>query len=121
MKYILILAVLFSPSLVYGSTQNVHHDFNEPYDCSITGSPQKINWIKKGDKSGNKQIKLKWFDSKDAHDVEIDIIGKDIRVVPDDGTQVIKKLKKNKNYQIRMRGISNCGEGEWTRYYKFKS
>lgn len=121
MKYLLILLVLFTPVVVHGSTQNVHHDFNLPYDCSITGAPQNIAWIKKGDKSGNKQIKLKWSDSKDAHDVEIDIIGRDTRTVPDDGTQVIKKLKKNKSYQIRMRGVSNCGEGEWTRYYSIKS
>ena len=121
MKYIILVAVFLFAPLTASATQSVHHDFNEPYDCNITGNPQPIKWIKKGDKSGNKQIKLKWFDSNDAHEVEIEIVGRDTRIVPDDGTQVIKKLKKNKKYEIRMRGVSNCGEGEWTRYYSIKS
>jgi hypothetical protein len=120
MKYILILALLFVPLSVHGSTQNVHHDFNLPYDCSITSSPQNILWIKKGDKSGNKQIKLKWYDSKDAHDIEMEFNDK-TSIIPDDGTQTVKGLKKNKKYQVRMRGVSNCGEGEWTRMYLFKA
>lgn len=123
MKYIILVAVFLiglSPSMASARTQSVHHDFNEPYDCSITGAPQPIKWIKKGDKAGNKQIKLKWFDSNDAHDIEMEFNGK-TTFIPDDGTQTVKKLKKNKKYQVRMRGVSNCGEGEWTRYYSFKA
>lgn len=117
---LLIIGLLFTPFYVQGSTQNVHHDFNELYDCNITPSPMNILWIKKGDRSGNKQIKLKWYDSKFAHDIEMEFNGK-VTIIPDDGTQVVKKLKKNKKYQVRMRGVSNCGIGEWTQYYSFKS
>lgn len=113
-------AILLNPHVAYGATQSVHHDFNLPYDCKITGAPQPIKWIKKGDKSGNKQIKLKWFDSNDAHDIEMEFNGVST-FIPDDGTQVVKKLKKNKKYPVRMRGVSNCGIGEWTAIYKFKS
>lgn len=121
MKYIILVAViLFTPLTAFGATQTIHHDYNEPYDCKITGAPQPIKWIKKGDRSGNKQIKLKWFDSNDAHEVEMEFNGVST-IIPDDGTQVVKKLKKNKKYQVRMRGVSNCGIGDWTRYYTFKA
>lgn len=120
-KYSIVALGIFLIPQSVSATQSVHHDYNEPYDCLITGNPQDIQWVKKGDKSGNKQIKLKWYDSKDAHDVEIEIAGKGTRIVPDDGIQVIKKLKKGKNYEIRMRGVSNCGEGNWTRVYRIKA
>lgn len=118
MKY-LLLVIFLVPNLAF-ATQSVHHDFNEPYDCTITGNPQPIKWIKKTDRSGNKQFSIKWFDSNDAHDVELEYNGK-VRMIPDDGKQTIKKLKKNKTYEVRMRGVSNCGEGEWTRIYKIKA
>ena len=119
-KLLFFIALLLFPSVSLASTQNVHHDFNIPYDCKITGLPQDIKWIKKADKAGNNQIKLKWYDSKDAHDIELEMNGL-VRIIPDDGTQVVKKLKKNKSYKFRMRGVSNCGEGAWTKVYKFKA
>lgn len=119
MKYLLITILSLAPISV-SATQSVHHDVNLPYDCTITGLPQDIQWIKKGDKSGNKQIKLKWYDSKDAHDVEVEIDGQ-VQTIPDDGTQTIKGFKKNSYHLFRMRGVSNCGEGNWTKIYKLKA
>lgn len=120
MKKFLIAIVLFFPATAFAGTQNVHHENNPPYNCEVTPAPGSIGWVKKDDKSGNKQIRLKWRDSYKAHDVEIEYSGKVI-TVPDDGKQLIKKLKKNKSYQFRMRGVSNCGQGEWTKVYKFKA
>jgi hypothetical protein len=118
-KILLGVLVLLVPG-VSEASQSVHHDNNPPYDCSITNLPTQIKSIKKKDKSGNNQMKLEWSDSNNAHDVEVRY-NSNTKIVPDDGSVTIKKLKKNRTYNVQMRGVSNCGIGEWSEIFRIKS
>lgn len=116
MKYLILLLLILPVSV--SASQGVHHDNKEKYNCSLSGKPGKIGWVKnsKNDALGNGILKLRWKDSMKAHKVEISLNGRIVKT-EDDGKKTITGLKGKQD--VKIRGTSNCGKGKWTKTYSF--
>ena len=117
MKYILFFILLLVP-LTASAGQGVHHNNNEKYVCSVSGKPGKIKTVSlaKTDLRNDGRLKLRWSDSLTAHKVEISLNGRIVKT-EDDGRKTIAGLKGKQ--EVKVRGTSNCGKGEWTKTYIF--
>lgn len=98
------------------------------YSCASEGKPDRTDYLwyryptkdhKKRDKKDNGQVDLIWEDIGGAHSVAIKYWhkGKHAKTVitDDNGGETIKKLKNGKKYHFKVRGISNCGKGKWSK------
>ena len=124
----LVLATLVALPASAGkdTKQSDHSNNNAPYDCEITKKPGTVKFVQQSltkDKKGNGIIKISWYDSARAHDVEIKWgeTGKSTKTkkVADNDGQSFKGLNNAKTYSFSVRGVSNCGKGSWSKVYKF--
>lgn len=132
MKYfigIVIFAAMYIPAMP-ASAAVKHVDLQ--YNCSVTGKPDAPKWVwyryptkkhPKRDKYNNGKVKLIWEDSDAAHKVEIVIWSKSHKkkiTTADDAKTTIKHLKNHRTYKVKIRGVSNCGKGKWSKTVKVR-
>jgi hypothetical protein len=116
MKTLIFTIFLLCPISVSAS-QGVHHNNDEKYDCSVANKPSKVSWIKfsKNDAVGNGILKFTWKDSAKAHEIQLSLNGK-TRNTADDGKYTLKNVKGLQS--VKIRGVSNCGKGSWSKVFK---
>lgn len=127
-KFTLSLVVLVACLLPQVSSAETPKYKRSLYVCSDVGKPGKPGWLwyrypVKGhsdrDKRDNGKVVLIWEDVGRAHSVKIKYWRKGKKaktVIHDDNAKTtIGNLKNGKKYHFKLKGISNCGEGPYSK------
>lgn len=130
---VLVVSVLALPTQSASAyTLQKEHRGNPTYDCSVTKKPEAPRWVwyrypsknhKKRDAYNNGKVHLIWEDSDRAHEVDIVLWSgshkKKLRTA-DDAEVIVKNLKNNRVYKVKVRGVSNCGKSDWSKVAEVK-